>query len=43
MCGVPPLNVTHFSDPGCPWAWSAGPAFAILHWRYGDQLAWQLT
>ena len=19
-------NVTHFSDPGCPWAWSASPA-----------------
>ena len=32
-------EVTHFSDPGCPWAWSAGPAFAMLHWRYGDQLA----
>lgn len=41
MCGVPRLNVTHFSDPGCPWAWSAGPAFALLRWRYGDQLAWQ--
>jgi 2-hydroxychromene-2-carboxylate isomerase len=35
------MQLTHFSDPGCPWAWSAGPAFATLHWRYGDQLEWQ--
>ena len=31
----------HFSDPGCPWAWSASPALAVLQWRYGDQLAWR--
>src|SRR3954452_8417867 len=37
------MQVTHFSDPGCPWAWSAGPAFATLHWRYGDQLDWRLV
>jgi len=35
------IAVTHFSDPGCPWAWSASPAFAVLQWRYGDQLEWQ--
>ena len=35
------LQVTHFSDPGCPWAWSASPAFAALRWRYGDQLEWR--
>src|ERR671922_1978951 len=35
------MQVTHFSDPGCPWAWSAGPAFAVLRWRYGDQLQWR--
>jgi 2-hydroxychromene-2-carboxylate isomerase len=34
------IRVTHFSDPGCPWAWSNGPAFAVLQWRYGDQLEW---
>ena len=33
--------MTHFSDPGCPWAWSASPAFAVLRWRYGDQLRWR--
>jgi 2-hydroxychromene-2-carboxylate isomerase len=37
------MQVTHFSDPGCPWAWSSGPAFATLHWRYGDQLDWRLV
>jgi protein-disulfide isomerase-like protein with CxxC motif len=37
------MQLTHFSDPGCPWAWSAGPAFATLHWRYGDQLEWRLV
>jgi 2-hydroxychromene-2-carboxylate isomerase len=35
------MQVTHFSDPGCPWAWSSGPAFATLRWRYGDQLQWR--
>ena len=35
------MRVTHFSDPGCPWAWSAGPALATLQWRYGHQLAWR--
>jgi 2-hydroxychromene-2-carboxylate isomerase len=35
------IRVTHFSDPGCPWAYSAGPAFAVLRWRYGSQLEWR--
>ena len=35
------MQLTHFSDPGCPWAWSAGPALATLRWRYGDQLDWR--
>ena len=35
------IDVTHFSDPGCPWAWSASPAIAALKWRYGDQLNWR--
>jgi protein-disulfide isomerase-like protein with CxxC motif len=41
---VPPVvDVTHFSDPGCPWAYSASPALALLQWRYSDQLAWRLV
>jgi 2-hydroxychromene-2-carboxylate isomerase len=38
---MPRISVTHFSDPGCPFAYSAGPAIAALQWRYGDQLAWR--
>jgi 2-hydroxychromene-2-carboxylate isomerase len=38
---VPSLHVTHFSDPHCPWAWSASPALAVLRWRYGGQLVWR--
>ena len=37
------IDVRHFSDPGCPWAWSASPALSVLHWRYGDQLRWRLV
>ena len=35
------ISVTHFSDPGCPFAYSAAPALAALRWRYGDQLRWR--
>jgi protein-disulfide isomerase-like protein with CxxC motif len=37
------ISVTHFTDPGCPFAYSASPAFAVLRWRYGDQLRWRLV
>lgn len=37
------VSVTHFDDPGCPWAYSARPAHAVLHWRYGAQLDWRLV
>ena len=37
------IEVTHFSDPGCPWAYSASPAITTLRWRYGDQLRWTLV
>ncbi len=37
------IEVTHFSDPGCPWAYSASPAHAVLRWRYGAQLNWRLV
>jgi protein-disulfide isomerase-like protein with CxxC motif len=38
-----PVSITHFSDPGCPWAYSASPALAVLRWRYGAQLDWRLV
>jgi protein-disulfide isomerase-like protein with CxxC motif len=40
---MPAIAVTHYSDPGCPWAYSASPAHAVLRWRYGDQLDWRLV
>jgi predicted DsbA family dithiol-disulfide isomerase len=43
MLHVQRIRVTHFSDPGCPWAWSAWPALATLRWRYGDGLDWRLV
>ena len=36
MSGV--IELIHFSDPGCPWAYSASPAQTTLRWRYGDAL-----
>lgn len=38
-----PIITTHFSDPGCPWAYSASPAHAVLRWRFGAQLRWRLV
>jgi 2-hydroxychromene-2-carboxylate isomerase len=37
------VRATLFSDPGCPWAYSARPALARLKWRFGDQLEWRLV
>jgi len=37
------IEVTHFTDPGCPWAYSAAPAHTTLRWRYGDGLRWTLV
>ncbi|HEU4656228.1 MAG TPA: DsbA family protein [Capillimicrobium sp.] len=37
------IDVIEYTDPGCPWAYSASPAIAVLQWRYGDQLSWRLV
>jgi 2-hydroxychromene-2-carboxylate isomerase len=37
------IDVVEYTDPGCPWAYSASPALAVLQWRYGDQLNWRLV
>jgi 2-hydroxychromene-2-carboxylate isomerase len=37
------IEITHFTDPGCPWAYSASPALAALDYRYGEQLQWRLV
>jgi predicted DsbA family dithiol-disulfide isomerase len=36
------LTITEFTDPGCPFAWSAEPSRWRLRWLYGDQLRWRL-
>jgi predicted DsbA family dithiol-disulfide isomerase len=36
------LEITHFTDPACPFAFSAEPARRRLAWHYGDQLVWRL-
>jgi predicted DsbA family dithiol-disulfide isomerase len=35
------VRITEFTDPGCPWAWSAEPFRRKLQWRYGDAIEWQ--
>jgi 2-hydroxychromene-2-carboxylate isomerase len=35
------LEVTLFTDPACPFAFSAEPARLRLAWHYGDQLRWR--
>ncbi len=37
------IRVDCFSDPGCPWGYSANPALTVLRWRYGSQLDWRLV
>src|SRR3954447_16410744 len=35
------LEITHFTDPACPFAFSAEPVRFRLRWHYGDGLAWR--
>jgi predicted DsbA family dithiol-disulfide isomerase len=37
------IHATVYSDPACPWAYSAQPALRVLEWRYGDQLRLRLV
>jgi hypothetical protein len=36
-----PIEITHFTDPACPFAFSAEPIRWRLRWHYGDQLVWR--
>jgi predicted DsbA family dithiol-disulfide isomerase len=38
-----PVEATLYSDPVCPWAYSAHPALRVLEWRYRDGLRWRLV
>ena len=31
-----PVEALHFTDPSCPWAYSAEPFMRALEYRYGD-------
>ncbi|MBW3608563.1 MAG: DsbA family protein [Actinobacteria bacterium] len=33
--------ITDFTDPGCPWAYSAEPFRRRLMWLYGDAIQWR--
>ncbi len=35
------VRVVHFTDPGCPWAYSAQPFLRSLEWRFGDAIEWR--
>jgi 2-hydroxychromene-2-carboxylate isomerase len=37
------LEIRHFTDPACPFAFSAEPIRWRLRWHYGDQLSWRTT
>jgi 2-hydroxychromene-2-carboxylate isomerase len=37
------IRTTLYTDPACPWAYSATPALTALSWRYRDQLDWELV
>jgi predicted DsbA family dithiol-disulfide isomerase len=38
---VAEVCITEFTDPGCPWAYSAEPFRRRLNWLYGDALEWR--
>jgi 2-hydroxychromene-2-carboxylate isomerase len=40
---VATLSIRHFTDPACPWAFSAEPVRYRLRWHYGDALEWRTT
>ncbi len=37
------IRATLYTDPVCPWAYSANPALRVLEWRYADALEWRLV
>jgi predicted DsbA family dithiol-disulfide isomerase len=36
------VAITEYTDPGCPWAYSAEPFRRRLTWLYGDRLEWNV-
>ena len=40
--GAAPVLIRHFTDPSCPYAFSAERQRMRLLWLYGDQIDWEL-
>ena len=40
---TPEVCITEYTDPGCPWAYSAEPARRRLDWLYGEGLEWRIN
>jgi hypothetical protein len=38
---VADVLITEYTDPDCPWAYSAEPFRRRLDWLYGERLEWQ--
>ena len=36
------VRIVEYTDPGCPWAYSAEPFRRRLDWLYGDDLTWDV-
>jgi 2-hydroxychromene-2-carboxylate isomerase len=41
MSEHPTVEAIHFTDPSCPWAYSAEPFQRALEWRFGEHLRWR--
>ncbi len=39
---MPDVRITEFTDPGCPWAYSAEPVRRRLEWLYGEEVEWEV-
>jgi predicted DsbA family dithiol-disulfide isomerase len=42
MQAMADVLITEYTDPACPWAFSAEPFRQRLNWLYGDRLEWQV-
>jgi 2-hydroxychromene-2-carboxylate isomerase len=42
MAAMADVLITEFTDPACPWAYSAEPFRQHLNWLYGDAIEWQV-
>jgi 2-hydroxychromene-2-carboxylate isomerase len=42
MARMADVLITEYTDPACPWAFSAEPSRRRLNWLYGDRIEWRL-